>query len=73
MIIRVGCSSQTLHADSFEDAVAVIRAYHNKTGVFCAYYLEDDDGKYLGRFSNPRFWVGGHPDWEPFESWLKRS
>jgi hypothetical protein len=52
MTIRIGCSSRTLHADSFEDAVAVIRAYHNKTGGFCAYYLEDDDGNKTKRVSD---------------------
>lgn len=72
MIIRIGGGSKTLYAADFEEAVAVIRAHYYETHLLCAYYLDDDEGKYLGRFSNSRFWVGNQPLWEPLNVYQKR-
>lgn len=64
MTIRIGGTSKTLYAADFEEAVEVIRAHYEETRQVCAYYLNDDNGRRLGRFSNPRFWKNNTPEWE---------
>ena len=68
MTIRIGGTSKTLYAATHEEAIKVIRSHYEETRQVCAYYLSNDDGRQLVRFSNPRFWKNGVPEWEPVNS-----